>query len=423
MISFQREIISQIQTKFGEDGYKLWHFETLAFQKEEVQKLLKASLSGNQQNLLVLLEGASGSGKTETLKNAFEHLVKADYSFTTVWLNGFIHHNDEAAFNEIIRQLKIAFPEPVEGTERDFKGFQFEFIKKTLQAMKDRRKPIIFILDDFDEFATRNKQSLLYTIFDLQQKADVQVLLVGTTTRSDAFSLLEKRNRSRFSDRKVVFPTSIRNRDKARLLFEHLLCISAPTNTKQKRWNKSVRNVLTQERIKDRLGEITELQVLPTGQLESIMIEAVSQIDESKPLLTREILMDAIQLQAWQPTLIDSLRDCCLTQLVIIVAMVRLVLTKKQAKVNFVMIVDEILSNHIVRTHHRENDETIAEMLERLIDMHLIIMLDGNKKNAVQRFKRMSLAISPKRVRQYIMHMTSPGPPAWLVQYVRFASK
>merc|ERR550534_980100 len=121
MTELKHRIISQVQTKYGLEKKKevqLWPIQTLSYQRDELHRLLKSALKGTQQNVLVLLEGASGCGKTVTLKACFDQLEIADGTFTSVWLNGFIHHNDEAAFNEIIRQLKIAIPKAPEEEEK-----------------------------------------------------------------------------------------------------------------------------------------------------------------------------------------------------------------------------------------------------------------------------------------------------------------
>lgn len=64
-------------------------------------------------------------------------------------------------------------------------------------------KVAIFVLDEFDTFARRSKQSLLYCLLDSLQSLGVQAAVVGITTRHDCLDLMEKRVRSRFSQRTV----------------------------------------------------------------------------------------------------------------------------------------------------------------------------------------------------------------------------
>ena len=60
------------------------------------------------------------------------------------------------------------------------------------------------MLDEFDLFALRSKQTLLYALMDLLQQPGVRAAVVGVTCRHDAAELLEKRVRSRFSHRRLL---------------------------------------------------------------------------------------------------------------------------------------------------------------------------------------------------------------------------
>jgi len=65
----------------------------------------------------------------------------------------------------------------------------------------------ILVLDQLDLFATlqSGKQSLLYFLFDLLHHPDLSMGIIGTTTRLDCISLLEKRVISRFSQIQIQF--------------------------------------------------------------------------------------------------------------------------------------------------------------------------------------------------------------------------
>ena len=68
-----------------------------------------------------------------------------------------------------------------------------------LCAAAAQAQSVLFVLHDFEAFAARPKQTLLYSLFDLMQSEDAQMAVVGLTSRYDAVELLEKRVRSRFS--------------------------------------------------------------------------------------------------------------------------------------------------------------------------------------------------------------------------------
>ena len=87
-------------------------------------------------------------------------------------------------------------------------------------------RPVVFILHDFELFAQRPKQVLLYSLFDLLQTEDAQMAVVGLTTRVDAADLLEKRVRSRFSQRLLLVPPLVTTDDCAALI-RHTLALPA----------------------------------------------------------------------------------------------------------------------------------------------------------------------------------------------------
>ena len=64
-------------------------------------------------------------------------------------------------------------------------------------------KSVIFILDEFDLFASHPRQTLLYNLFDIAQARKAPIAVLGLTTKIDVVESLEKRVKSRFSHRYV----------------------------------------------------------------------------------------------------------------------------------------------------------------------------------------------------------------------------
>jgi origin recognition complex subunit 4 len=64
-------------------------------------------------------------------------------------------------------------------------------------------KSVIFVIDEFDLFATHARQTLLYNLFDIAQARKAPIAVFGLTTRIDVVESLEKRVKSRFSHRYV----------------------------------------------------------------------------------------------------------------------------------------------------------------------------------------------------------------------------
>lgn len=64
-------------------------------------------------------------------------------------------------------------------------------------------KSVVFIIDEFDLFATHARQTLLYNLFDIAQARKAPIAVLGLTNRIDVVESLEKRVKSRFSHRYV----------------------------------------------------------------------------------------------------------------------------------------------------------------------------------------------------------------------------
>ena len=168
----------------------------------------------NNENNAAILTGARGSGKSVTLRRTLQRLKKAHRDTGLTWaevhLNGHLQRSDSLAMVEICTQLRDhpCFKDEV-GVVSSFSD-NLDTLTKILERSKQRRGsqgiPLIFILDEFDLFALRPKQTLLYNLCDLLQMNLSPVAIVGTTCRMNAYNMLEKRVRSRILYRDILFP-------------------------------------------------------------------------------------------------------------------------------------------------------------------------------------------------------------------------
>ncbi|KAL8531779.1 hypothetical protein ACS0TY_008393 [Phlomoides rotata] len=129
-------------------------------------------------------------GKHKVLELVLEDLLK-EYPdmISVIKLNGLLHSDNNCALKEITRQL---------------------------------------CLEHQLQFSKMGKQRLLYSLLDAMQSITSQAVLVGVSCRLDADQLLEKRVRSRFSHRKLLFlPPSA---DDFQRLIEHILLL--PTDSR-----------------------------------------------------------------------------------------------------------------------------------------------------------------------------------------------
>nr|CAB3473923.1 unnamed protein product [Digitaria exilis] len=155
-------------------------------------KYLVASSISEACNNSVLLLGPRGCGKAAVVDMVLEDLKK---------------EHPDAISVEIARQLclehQLSFSKMASSDDNT------EFIIDMLRECGLAHKTILFILEEFDLFA-QGKQRLLYSLLDAMQSLTSQAVVIGLSCRLDADQLLEKRVRSRFSHRKLLFvPSSL----------------------------------------------------------------------------------------------------------------------------------------------------------------------------------------------------------------------
>ncbi|KAH9307834.1 hypothetical protein KI387_035745, partial [Taxus chinensis] len=190
----------------------------------KLQYLLSNTVTTTCNNSVLLL-GPRGCGKSMVLERVLKALQHQHPDMISiVRLNGLLHSDDRCALKEIAKQLclehQLTFSKTASFDENS------QFMNAMLRECALAHKAVIFILDEFDLFA-QGKQRLLYNLLDAMQSILSQAAVVGISCRLDADQLLEKRVRSRFSHRKLLFsPPS--TEDLQRLL-EHALVL--PTDS------------------------------------------------------------------------------------------------------------------------------------------------------------------------------------------------
>ncbi|RYO84427.1 hypothetical protein DL764_009332 [Monosporascus ibericus] len=179
---------------------------------EKAFQLVEQTVLAGEGNSMMVI-GARGCGKTTIVETIISELAAEHKDeFHVVRLNGFIHTDDKLALKDIWRQL---------GREMDLED---ELVNKTsnyadtmasLLALLSHpaeitgaeegvtSKSVVFVIDEFDLFATHARQTLLYNLFDIAQARKAPIAVLGLTTRIDVVESLEKRVKSRFSHRYV----------------------------------------------------------------------------------------------------------------------------------------------------------------------------------------------------------------------------
>jgi len=160
--------------------------EGAAKQAKDLAALLDRTVAHAESNSQ-LITGQRGCGKTAVLNAALRELTKkyADQSrppYLVVHLDGQVLTEDRAALQEIAWQLAVE-----QQLERQTFGSFAEtlaFLLKTLRKSDAKETtPVIFILNEIDQFALHPKQTLLYNLFDIVQSQSSPIAVVGVTCR------------------------------------------------------------------------------------------------------------------------------------------------------------------------------------------------------------------------------------------------
>jgi origin recognition complex subunit 4 len=64
---------------------------------------------------------------------------------------------------------------------------------------------VLFVLENVEYYIENSKQSLLYKILDMLQYAKIKFAFIGTSQKIDIIDNFEKRIKSRFSHRQILF--------------------------------------------------------------------------------------------------------------------------------------------------------------------------------------------------------------------------
>ncbi|KAL8549555.1 hypothetical protein ACS0TY_008405 [Phlomoides rotata] len=223
---------------------------------------------------------------------------------SVIKLNGLLHSDNNCALKS---------KQPITKIKLDILLLFFQYVyqakvsknllqKSILRECGLAHKTIVFVLDEFDLF-TQGKQRLLYSLLDAMQSITSQAVLVGVSCRLDADQLLEKRVRSRFSHRKLLFlPPSA---DDFQRLIEHILLLPTDSrlpNDYKAAFNGKVCNILADEEFK-RIIDTLCYSDSTVGNLSRFLFSAICRIDLSSGFLSVENFKSALPCILRQPKL------------------------------------------------------------------------------------------------------------------------
>ncbi|CAL5419288.1 unnamed protein product [Camellia sinensis] len=342
-------------------------------------------------NNSVLLLGPRGCGKIAVLELVIEDLLK-EYPdmILVIKLNGLLHSDDNCALKEIARQLcvehQLLFSKMASFDDNT------QFMIAMLRECGLVHKTVIFVLDEFDLFA-QGKQRLLYSLLDAMQSVTSQAIVIGVSCRLDADQLLEKRVRSRFSHRKLLFlPPS--KEDLQRLL-KHILVLPTDSSLPHDyvvEFNAKLLNVLTEERFKQLIDALSNSDST-YNHLLRFLFSAVSHMDLDSGFLSLENFKAALSSIQRQPK-VECLKDCSVLELYILVCMRRLEV-KEQESYNFNSVMKEYKSIHdTFQTSDYYARNVCLRAFEHLLERELISFMENRGHNQSVEFRPVKLLIS-----------------------------
>ncbi|KAI0009981.1 origin recognition complex subunit 4 C-terminus-domain-containing protein [Xylariaceae sp. FL0662B] len=179
---------------------------------EKAFQLVEQTISAGEGNSMMVI-GARGCGKTTMVEEVILNLrAEHEEDFHVVRLNGFIHTDDKLALKEIWRQLgkEMNLEDDLVNRTNNYADTMASLLALLSHPAEITgadegvtSKSVVFVIDEFDLFATHARQTLLYNLFDIAQARKAPIAVLGLTTRIDVVESLEKRVKSRFSHRYV----------------------------------------------------------------------------------------------------------------------------------------------------------------------------------------------------------------------------
>ncbi|KAL8856535.1 MAG: hypothetical protein Q9178_006850 [Gyalolechia marmorata] len=179
---------------------------------EEYRKLhqlvAQTVLAGEGNSMLLI--GPRGCGKTTLVESVISDLAREHQDdFLVIRLSGFIHTDDKLALREIWCQLgrEVAAENETTGIRTNYADTLTSLLALLAHSSEDEgnqnetARSVVFVIDEFDLFASHPRQTLLYNLFDVAQSRNAPIAVLGLTTRIDVVESLEKRVKSRFGQR------------------------------------------------------------------------------------------------------------------------------------------------------------------------------------------------------------------------------
>lgn len=208
------QLLNMLQNRILESltGKRRLPLVNLENEYRKVYQLVEHTVLAGEGNSMLII-GPRGCGKTTLVETAISELA-SDHrdEFHVVRLNGFIHTDDKLALREIWCQLgrEMEVEDDLMGGRSNYADTLtslLALLSHPAQEMEHDEaataRSVVFILDEFDLFASHPRQTLLYNLFDVAQSRNAPIAVLGLTTKVNVIDSLEKRVKSRFGQRYI----------------------------------------------------------------------------------------------------------------------------------------------------------------------------------------------------------------------------
>ncbi|CAL9729788.1 origin recognition complex subunit 4 [Monosporozyma unispora] len=374
---FQEILLSHLNFTLPSKDTRIYSY--LKDTHNEISRILKQSIIQKESHSVITV-GPRNSFKSFLINHEL-NLLSEEYQnqFITIKLNGFIH-SENAAINGIATQLEAQLQRlhgstPNEKDETEGENFVddeeqeestnissgsltevFEKILRLLDsasrekvstseddASETTKITVVFVFDEIDTFAGPVRQTLLYNLFDMVEHARVPVCIFGNTTKLNILELLEKRVKSRFSQR-IIYMPQINDLDKFKMAIHEQLTIPENLDLNKdtkyaEQWESFVKSLLEDEEsklfqsVKTNYETFKSLTTFRNGMIP--LISTASSFEELKEML---VVMNNLtnyntnQLQASFSARVKSLSNL---ELAILICAARTALKSKDEAINF----------------------------------------------------------------------------------------
>ncbi|KAL8771041.1 MAG: hypothetical protein Q9209_003460 [Squamulea sp. 1 TL-2023] len=336
------------------------HLIHLEEERRKLNQLITQTVLAGEGNSMILI-GPRGCGKSTLVECVVSDVVREhNEHFFVIRLSGFIHTDDKLALREIWRQLgrEGAAEEESTGVRTNYADTLtslLALVTHSWEEVENQNKiaqSIVFVIDEFDLFASHPRQTLLYNLFEVAQSRNAPIAVLGLTTRIDIVESLEKRVKSRFGQRYIHFThpknySSFRDTCKSALVsheaadrgFAELLeSDKAEVRQLRRRWNEHVDMLFTHDIQLDRFLRRLFAHNKCVAFFKSSLLLPISLMGPSNVLAGERLVESSILPPDCKLQLLPSLSDL---ELSLLIAAARLEVILDTNLCNFSMAYDE----------------------------------------------------------------------------------